>query len=237
MSDIGAEDVRATAGGVHTFLFADLAGYTALTEVHGDAQAAEAAAEFFEDVRLLLAEYRAEEVKAIGDALMLRTATALDATQLAERIVCGRGWRHRALGVRLGMHTGTAVRQGDDWFGSAVNIASRVADAAHAGEVLLTEDTRQALGDSIAVRPRGQKRFKNLAKLFLCMNSPSRRGTHRAPSLSTPFADWRSSQTKRTRARPTAGLSTTFARRAASRRSPPPPPAIRVHAQRASTCS
>jgi adenylate cyclase len=153
-----------TAGGVHTFLFADLAGYTALTEVHGDAQAAKAAAEFFADVRSLLAEHQAEEVKAIGDALLVRTQTALDAARLAERVVCGRGWRHRSLGVRVGIHTGTAVRQGNDWFGSAVNIASRVADTARAGEVLLTEKTRDALGDSIAVRSRGQKRFKNVAQ-------------------------------------------------------------------------
>lgn len=153
-----------TTESVHTFLFADLAGYTALTEAHGDHYAADAAAEFCADVRALLAEYDAEEVKAIGDALMVRTTRALDAARLAERIVGGRSGRHRALGVRLGIHTGTAVRKGDDWFGSAVNIASRVTDAAQAGEVLLTGDTRDALGESIAVRSRGQRTFKNMAR-------------------------------------------------------------------------
>jgi len=155
---------RAASESVQTFLFADLAGYTALTEAHGDSYAANAAAEFYRDVRALLAEHEAEEVKAIGDALMVRAPRALDAARLAERVVCGRGDRHRQLGVRLGMHTGTAVRQGDDWFGSAVNIASRVADAADAGEVLLTDETRQALGGSIAVHPRGQRRFKNVPR-------------------------------------------------------------------------
>lgn len=159
-----ARSAEATAASVHTFLFADLAGYTALTEAHGDAHAAEAAAEFCDDVRALLHEHDAEEVKAMGDALMVRAPKALDAARLAERIACGRGARHRALGVRLGMHTGTAVRQGDDWFGSAVNIASRVADVARAGEVLLTENTREALGESVAVRPRGEQRFKNVAR-------------------------------------------------------------------------
>src|SRR6266511_927086 len=112
-----------------TFLFADLAGYTALTEAMGDESAADAAAEFCEYVRGLLAAHGAEEVKAIGDAVLLRVPDAASAARLAERIVCDYGARHRALGVAVGMHTGTAVQRGDDWFGSAVNVAARVADA------------------------------------------------------------------------------------------------------------
>lgn len=148
----------------HTFVFADLAGYTALTEAHGDEHAADAAAEFCEAVRALLPEHEAEEVKAIGDALLLRASDAARAAGLAERIVCGYGSRHRVLGVRVGIHTGTAVRRGDDWFGSAVNVASRVADAAAAGEVLCTEATREAVGQAVPVRERGQRSFKNLVQ-------------------------------------------------------------------------
>lgn len=146
-----------------TFLFADLAGYTALTEAHGDDAAADAAAEFCDAVRALLPEYDAEEVKALGDALMLRVPEALPAARLAERIVCDYGSRHRALGISIGMHTGTAVRRGADWFGSAVNLASRVADVARAGEVVLTEATREALGDFIGARSRGRRTLKNVA--------------------------------------------------------------------------
>jgi adenylate cyclase len=150
--------------GTQTFVFADLAGYTALTEAHGDEHAADAAAEFCEAVRTLLPEHGAEEVKAIGDALLLRASDAARAAGLAERIVCGYGWRHRGLGIRIGMHTGTAVRRGKDWFGSAVNVASRVADAARAGEVLCTEATREAIGPAVPVRDRGRRRLKNLPK-------------------------------------------------------------------------
>jgi len=88
----------------------------------------------------------------------------LDAAVLAERIVCDYGARHRSLGIRVGMHTGTAVRRGDDWFGAAVDLASRVADAARAGEVLLTAPTRDALGDAAAVRTRGERTSKNVAQ-------------------------------------------------------------------------
>lgn len=146
----------------HTFVFADLAGYSALTEAHGDEQAADAAADFCAVVRALLDEHDTEEVKAIGDALMLRSSDAAQAAGLAERIVSGYGARHLKLGVRIGMHTGTAVRRGYDWFGSAVNVASRVADVAQTGEVLCTEATRQALGPAAAVRERGERSFKNL---------------------------------------------------------------------------
>ena len=148
---------------VQTFVFADLAGYTALTEAHGDDHAADEAAAFCDAVRDLLAEHGAEEVKAIGDAMLVRASDPAQAAGLGERIVCGYGARHRGLGVRVGLHTGTAVRRGDDWFGSAVNVASRVADAARAGEVLCTEATRQAIGPAVPVRARGQQTFKNLA--------------------------------------------------------------------------
>lgn len=151
-------------GRSHTFLFADLAGYTALTEAHGDDAAADAAAGFCNAVRFLLQEYAAEEIKAIGDALMLRCPEPLPAARLAERIVCDHGSRHRALGISIGMHTGTAVRRGADWFGSAVNLAARVADVAGAGEVVITEATRGALGDFVGVRSLGRRTLKNVAE-------------------------------------------------------------------------
>jgi adenylate cyclase len=149
---------------VQTFVFADLAGYTALTEAHGDEEAADAASDFFATVRSLLPDHDAEELKVIGDAVLLRVPDAAKAAGLAERIVCEHGTRHRALGVRVGMHTGSAVRRGGDWFGSALNIASRVADLADAGDVLCSGVTKQALGPAVPLRARGAHRFKNLVE-------------------------------------------------------------------------
>jgi adenylate cyclase len=147
------------------FVFADLAGYTALTEAHGDEHAADEAAAFCDAVRGLLGRYQAEEVKAIGDALLLRVAEPAQALHLAARIVGDLGGRDRSLGVRIGMHTGTALRRGDDWFGSAVNVASRVADLACAGEVLMTSATRDAVARALLpgqLRSRGEHELKNL---------------------------------------------------------------------------
>ena len=53
-----------------TFLFADLSGFTALTEVHGDEQAADLAGDFAAAVRELLPEHGAEHIKSIGDAFL-----------------------------------------------------------------------------------------------------------------------------------------------------------------------
>lgn len=66
-----------------TFLFADPAGYTALTEAHGD----EAAAASCSAIRRIVPDYAAEEIKSIGDALMIRVSDAGDAVALAVRVI------------------------------------------------------------------------------------------------------------------------------------------------------
>jgi adenylate cyclase len=151
----------------HTFAFADLAGFTALTEAHGDDAGAAVAADFERRVREVLAGHDAEEVKSIGDAVMLRAADPGTAVALARRLVAEVGGRPGVLGVRVGMHTGPAVRRDGDWFGAAVNLAARVASVAVAGEVLMTRETRAAAAaalDGLELRPLGPRRFKNVAE-------------------------------------------------------------------------
>ena len=113
-----------------TFLFADLAGFTALTEAHGDDQAADLVGGFCAAVRELLAAHQAREVKAIGDALMLRAVDAAAAIRLGLCIVHDVGAQHGFPLVRVGMHTGPAVERDGDWFGATVNLAARVSAAA-----------------------------------------------------------------------------------------------------------
>ena len=149
----------------HTFVFADLAGFTALTEAHGDERAADMAVEFYGRVRELLGACGGQEVKQLGDEVMLRLDNASDAVRLAAAIVAEASGRHGALGVRVGMHTGPAVERGGDWFGSAVNLAARVAASALGGEVLITSATRAAAQDELArrtIQERGVSHFKNI---------------------------------------------------------------------------
>src|SRR5512132_1515886 len=147
-----------------TFLFADLSGFTALTEAHGDERAADLVIEFCAAVRRLLPEHRAHEVKAIGDALMIRAADAAAAIRLGLNIVHGVGEQHGFPAIRVGMHTGQAIERGGDWFGATVNLAARVSAAASGGETLLTVATRDAAGEveGVQMRERGRRAFRNV---------------------------------------------------------------------------
>ena len=148
-----------------TFLFADLAGFTALTEVHGDEQAADLVERFSRQAQEVLPSYGADQVKALGDALLLHTTDAAQAVRLAHHLAGKIGGRHDFPAVRVGIHTGPAVARANDWFGATVNLASRVSDAASAGEVLVTEATRTAARADLPqceFRFVGEKRFKNV---------------------------------------------------------------------------
>ena len=146
-----------------TFVFADLAGFTALAEAHGDEKATGIALEFLGRVRAMLPDHDAEEVKAIGDELMIRVSDPAAAVRLGMRIVDELAF-HGSPPVRVGMHTGSAIRRDGDWFGSTVNLASRVVGAAKPGEVLVTAQTRDQLqaDEALEVRDRGARRFKNV---------------------------------------------------------------------------
>lgn len=154
-------------GGVPgTFLFADLAGFTALTEAHGDEQAADLAAELVEAVGARLDEYEAEHVKEIGDAVMLRGRDAGLAVRLGLRIVDEIGSRHGFPAIRVGMHTGSAVARGRDYFGGAVNLAARISGLAAGCEVLLSRDTAEAAGalEGVKLHARGAHELRNISR-------------------------------------------------------------------------
>lgn len=152
-------------GRLHTFVFADLAGYTALTEAHGDAQAADLVGEFCAVVRRLVGAHGAEEVKTIGDAVMIRANHPADAVRLGLELVEVVGRQHGFPSVRVGIHTGLAVERDRDWFGTAVNVAARVSAAAGGGEVLMTAATLEVADElaEIELSERGRRQLRNVA--------------------------------------------------------------------------
>ncbi len=139
-----------TAAQPHTFLFTDLVGYTALTAAEGDDRAADVAVQFYDTVRPLLDEHDAEEIKALGDGLMIRSEDAHEAVRLGVKIVDEVERTDELPTVRVGMHTGPAVERAGDWYGGTVNVASRLCSAAGGGEVLVSEETRAAAGDDVS---------------------------------------------------------------------------------------
>jgi adenylate cyclase len=199
---------------VQTFLFADLSGFIALTEAHGDEQAADLVGGFCAAVRQLLAAHQAQEVKTIGDALMLRTADAAAAIRLGLCLVPEVGAQHGFPLVRVGMHTGSAVERAGDWFGATVNLAARVSAAAAGGEALLTAATKTAAGDvaGVELRERGRWSFRNVGGLVE-VYAAVRQG-HAAPPgcRSTRCAGWRSTPGTVRAGSPTRAWSTASAR-------------------------
>jgi class 3 adenylate cyclase/YHS domain-containing protein len=153
----------------HSFLFADLAGYTALTEAHGDEQAAELSEAFTRVVRRLLPADRADVVKTIGDAVMIRIDGAAEAIRLGLSIVAEVEQQPDFPTARVGMHTGPAVQRSGDWFGATVNVAARVAGAAGGGEVVLTDTTRESATslDDVDLERHGEARFRNVGEPVL----------------------------------------------------------------------
>jgi class 3 adenylate cyclase len=131
----------------HTFLFADLVGFTALAEAEGDDRALEAVLALQSRVHGLLEEHSAEQVKAIGDGLMLRCADPGAAVKLGLRVVEELAEEGSVPPVRFGIHTGPALAQEGDWYGRTVNVAARLCAVAPGGEVMVSEDTRNAAGE------------------------------------------------------------------------------------------
>jgi class 3 adenylate cyclase len=127
-----------------TFMFADLVGYTALTEQRGDAAAAAVAREFRRAMCALSRRHGAWQVKSMGDGVMIWAPDARAATELAAATVAEIGARADLLPVRVGVHTGPAVMHGCDWYGSAVNLAARLAAEAAPNEALVSAATRAA---------------------------------------------------------------------------------------------
>jgi adenylate cyclase len=120
-----------------TVAFVDLAGFTALTEAHGDADAVELVERFVELAHGAVGG-RGEVVKSIGDAVMLafsERAEALDAVGvLFEACYAESGFPV----PRAGMHHGPVVDRSGDLFGATVNLAARVAAQASGGQILAT---------------------------------------------------------------------------------------------------
>ena len=130
----------------HTFLFADLVGFTALAELEGDDRALQVVLAMQRRVRALLHEHGAEEVKSIGDGVMLRCGEPRQAVRLGLALVRELNEGGGFPPVRVGIHSGPALTNDGDWYVRTVNVAARLCAVAPGGEVIVSEAARQAAG-------------------------------------------------------------------------------------------
>jgi adenylate cyclase len=124
--------------------FADLAGYTRLTEEAGELEAVDAVERFVEAVELTLPD-EARVIKTMGDEVMIVGSDPSTLTDWAvgfQRLHPGRPR------PRIGIHYGDALYRDGDYYGRDVNIASRVAARSAGGEVLATRPVVDHAGGS-----------------------------------------------------------------------------------------
>jgi adenylate cyclase len=146
--------------------FADLAGYTRLTEEVGEEEALEVVERFVELVGETLPD-TARVIKTIGDEVMVVGTDVSALTDWAVGLVALSTERPLP---RIGLHAGSALYRDGDYYGRAVNLAARVGARATGGEVLVTREVCQAAGRHLSFQPIGEvklKGFDEATELFL----------------------------------------------------------------------
>jgi adenylate cyclase len=136
--------------------FADLAGYTRLTEEVGELEAVDAVERFVEAVEVTLPE-EARVIKTIGDEVMI---VGSDPSALTDWAVGFQRLHTERPEPRIGIHLGEALYRDGDYYGRDVNIASRVAARSAAGEVLVTRPIVEAAGSHMEFELIAEIRLK-----------------------------------------------------------------------------
>jgi adenylate cyclase len=143
-----------------TIVFVDVESFTTITEAEGDQAAIDTMTRVDSTVRALAHERDGKVVKHIGDALMLAFRRPTDAVGFAGALHHAAEADPSLPGLRLGMHCGPAVYRAGDYIGNTVNLASRVAGTATAGETVLTEPVVEKLDDAGAVEKVGVRMLR-----------------------------------------------------------------------------
>jgi adenylate cyclase len=168
---IDGVEQQLAAAGLHSRLehppamcFLDITGYTRLTQERGDAAAAQLAEELGEVVRQSSVHHGGRPVKWLGDGVMLHfpspASGVVGALDMVDAIV--------AAGLppaHVGLHAGPVIFQEGDYYGQTVNLASRIADHAQAGEVIVSRTVVDAAdGAPVAFREVGPVPLKGVAE-------------------------------------------------------------------------
>lgn len=149
---------------LRTILFTDLEGSTEMNRQLGDERALAVRRRHDEIISAALATTGGRQVKTLGDGVLACFMSVVTALECAVRIqqgvasIAGADWPLR---VRVGLAAGEPVADGDDLFGLAVNLASRVCNACEPGSVFVTSSVRDiAAGKGHEWDDMGEHSFK-----------------------------------------------------------------------------
>jgi class 3 adenylate cyclase len=134
--------------GTVTLMFSDVCDYSGLTDRLGDVAANALLRDYGALVRKCADAQSGHVVKSHGDGLMLAFPSVVRALRAAVDVQQGLAKRNidtvdEPLHAHIGIHAGEVVREGDDYLGSAVIVASRLTDAAGPDEVLVSSVVRE----------------------------------------------------------------------------------------------
>jgi class 3 adenylate cyclase len=163
----------AAPDGTVTILFSDIEGSTALNERLGDVRWLELLRAHNRIVRDQIRAFGGFEVKSQGDGFMVAFPSARRAIECARAVQESIA---RELGdhpdgpirVRIGLHTGEAIREESDFYGKNVVMAARITDKARGGEILASAVVKQLTESA------GDFAFENAREVEL----PGLSGTH-----------------------------------------------------------
>ena len=166
-----ARPVASATGDELVVLFTDIEGSTRLWEQHPDRMAA-ALACHDALVRTLVEAHHGTLVKMIGDGAHAVFDDAHDALlaalQLQQSVVDPAATAGVTLKVRCGLHAGVVEQRDNDYFGTAVNRASRITSVAHGGQLLLSSAVADRVGERLpaqtSLRDLGSVRLRDLAR-------------------------------------------------------------------------
>jgi class 3 adenylate cyclase len=138
---------RLTQEDVHTILFTDVEGSTALTQRLGDAKARELLRAHERIVRDALKTHGGSEVKTMGDGFMASFSSATRALECAMAMQRAFAQHNESaeepIRVRVGLNAGEPIAEEEDLFGTAVIRAARIAAIAEGGEILVANVVRE----------------------------------------------------------------------------------------------
>jgi DNA-binding NarL/FixJ family response regulator/class 3 adenylate cyclase len=147
-----------------TVVFAEPVGTSSQFGREGDEVADALRREHFTHLRAVLAEHGGREVRSTGEGLMVAFASAVAAVRCAIDMQRGMSQDSR---LRVGMHAGEPIPEGEDLYGTAVVVARALCDAADAGQILASETVCQIAGPRLGehlIQPVGALRVRGVGE-------------------------------------------------------------------------
>jgi class 3 adenylate cyclase len=150
-----------------TVLFTDIQGFSNLTSSVGDQEALDALKRHNQIVRAQIQNHGGAEIKYQGDGFMVAFPSARRAVLCAidiQRKIAeqNRDFPERPLVLRMGLNAGDVLRDEQDLFGAAVNLAARIAEKAKGNQILISELVKELAGPypGFKFADRGKHRIK-----------------------------------------------------------------------------